>query len=102
MAEQFHVGQTVFVWAEKRWAKVRHIEPGQLYFHDLPRSCNPESCTANPVIPPKPKKVVTKEAICLGDSSTGLDGHRLPSVASFKIPRCATNIRCLYDTEEDA
>jgi hypothetical protein len=59
--------------------------------------------TSDPLseIPPKPKRTVKKEARWIGDDAKYFSGCISSVARTFLIPTNATNIRCLYDIEED-
>ena len=112
MAEQekFEVGQWVWVWSERQWLKILTVNPSrnEVGFEDRGFT-HFINCTANPVIPPRPKKMVTKEATyCRMDWRPFMEADVVELV--FRIPVRDTspdlskpkNIHCTYDIEEPA
>ena len=104
MSEQFSVGQWVWYWTDQRWTRVVNVDVdgGRVTLEGYePYWTAARYITANPVIPPKPKRTVTKEAqltdkhnLCPYPFNTG-------NYPQYCVPPGATNIRCLYDIEED-
>lgn len=106
MEKPFEVGEWVWVWPQMAWGRLQAqgefaMEQGQypVNFNTWVGWYYPSQFTRNPVIPPKPKKMVTKEV----GQWFGIDNvKRLQGMSpvGFDVPLGATNIRCLYDIEE--
>ena len=66
MQEQFKMGQWVWCWSGRFWGRVIGISGNEPNIIRLDSEMdggwfNVNNCTANPVIPERPKRTVTKE-----------------------------------------
>jgi hypothetical protein len=109
MEKPFEVGEVVWSWSKMAtsgngWFRIVGID-GVWLRGDDDRLWDKIAITRNPVIPPKPKKIVTKEAIPYIDylnivAHARACGQFPPGLEVFEVPRWAKNIRCTYDIEE--
>jgi len=108
--EAIKVGDWVWVWRWQEWRKIVGLEHkydvggGCLLSFDDHSSARETDCTKNPVIPPKPKHMVTREAELsrfyeVKVASDKVDGSVVPIL--FDVPGDATNIKCTYEIRED-
>lgn len=113
MEKPFEVGEWVWYWgtySRAGWYQIKKVN-GDLVWFDSECSgrvyAAAENFTRNPVIPPKPKKIVTKEAEWTSDEfmwSPPLNEFHIPRMGMLKtyvFPPNATNIKPpTYDIEE--
>lgn len=92
----FEVGEWVWVWPAKKWGRISYVGSSMCHVDGVPYS--PEEFSRNPVIPSKPKKIVTKEVSRIFVYDTPLAVEK--SVHTL-VPMNATNIRCTYEIPEE-
>ena len=111
--EKFEEGDWVWDWSYKEWHVIKRVGLGgdfqPVYELDNGDICSSRILTANPVIPPKPKRTVTKDANYCRDHWKGAFGKpfdcaedeiRATGYATFIFPADATNIKVTYQVEE--
>jgi hypothetical protein len=103
--EKFEVGQTVFWKIPMKWVEVFDTTVSRdgeymvsvKYEHGATGNVRAYEFTANPVIPPKPVRMVTKEAIGWFETLCALGSDRR---RTYTVPIEATNICCTYEVPE--
>ena len=105
MEKPFEVGEVVWSWPDRAWGEIKAVrDDGQIRWGGDSIYSGPHLYSRDPIIPPKPKKMVTKEAkMCRCPSCYTSHCDTIAAgdlVRGFHMPIGSRNIRCLYDIEE--